>query len=144
MRQQAFLLVLAAVLVSGCTGGPKTTQFVERPDLLRLIDVDIHLVDLLGLTERLWPVPATLDGPFVRGIEPVPGQPRELIIPWTGLDCDVSTTLTLHRADDRLVMSVSSISRPPSGVLCTLGGRLNAVIVRFLDVAPVVELREGG
>jgi hypothetical protein len=102
--------------------------------------VEVQLIDTVGLTEAVLPVPATLGGPFQRGIELVPGQPHDLIVPWLGGDCDHRTTLTLHREAGVLIMSVRSTGGPPPGVLCTLGGRLSAVVVRFIGDAPPLTL----
>jgi hypothetical protein len=141
----ALLGIICLSLLAACSGGPSATEFVPQADLIRLGKVDVRLVDTLGLTVALLPVPGSLSGPFVQGIQPVPGQPRDLIVPWTGGDCDVQTTLTLHREGGVPVISVRSISRPPpGGVLCTLGGRLSAVVVRFLDQPPTFTLDLNG
>lgn len=129
------------LIVAGCAALPGPTAFVQRPDLVRLDEVDVRLVDSTGLAEAVLPIPASMPGPFQGGIERIPGQPRDLVIPWVGGDCDVETTLTLGREGDELVLSVDSRSEPPaSGVLCTLGGRLRAVLLRFRDTAPAIRL----
>jgi hypothetical protein len=140
----AVLGVMCLTLLVACSGGPAATAFVAQADLIRFDDVEVRLVDTLGLTEALLPVPDSLGGPFVQGIQPVPGHPRDLIVPWSGGDCDVQTTLTLHLEGGVHVISVRSISRPhPGGVLCTLAARLSAVVVRFLGQPPVLLLDLG-
>jgi hypothetical protein len=138
---RSFLVVaIAAAAVLGCTGDFGATPFASRPDLIRIDDVDVRLVDTVGLTEAVLHVPDSAQGPFQQGIETVPGSPRDLIIPWSGGACDTATTLTLSREGAALVMAIRSIVQVPSGQLCPLGARLNAVVVRFRDVPPPIRL----
>lgn len=132
-----------AMVLVGCFIEPAATAFAPRPDLMRLGGVEVLLVDTLGVTEAVLPVPDSLAGPFQNGLERVPGQPRDVIVPWQGGDCDVRTTLTLRRLGAGIVISIRTASSPPPGALCTLGGRLNAVVVRFLDLPPALTLDLG-
>ena len=139
LRSAAFLASALALAV-GCAAEPPVDA---PPDRLRLGDVDVQLVDPLALTEAILPVPPNLSGPFMQGIEAVPGETRDRIVPWTGGDCDVATTLTLRREGGQVVISVRSVSRPPPGVLCTLGGRLSAIVIRFREDPPPLILDLG-
>jgi hypothetical protein len=131
-------LVLAAVAACGLGAAP--TPFVPRPDLIRMDQADVFLVDPLGLTEGIAPLPPGLEGPFQNGIETVPGDSRAVIVPWTGGDCDVRATVSLRQLGGAVAISVQTVSQPPQGVLCTLGGRLNAVVVRFKEDPPPLTL----
>ena len=142
----ATLVLLAIALVTGCGGGPAATPLEARPDLIRIGgDLDVRLIDTTTLAERLLPVPGNLVGPFQNGVEVVPGQPKDRIIPWVGGDCDVETTLALHRSDLGLVVSIRSVSRiPPGATLCTAGGRIRAVVIRFVGIPPAqITIDEG-
>lgn len=133
------IAVLCVASICACAEAP----FVTRPDLIRLDDLEVQLVDPTGLAQQLLPVPESMGGPFMNGIEPVDGAPSDVIVPWVGGDCDVQTTLTLGQGGAGLVLSVRSISQPPPGTLCTLGGRLRAVVVRFRGIAPNLTLDPG-
>ena len=74
-------LVVVALAIVACSGEPGATSFVPRPDLIRMDKVDVVLVDPLGLTEGIAPVPSELGGPFQNGIETVPGDPHAVIVP---------------------------------------------------------------
>jgi hypothetical protein len=133
-------LVVVALATVACSGGPAPTPFVARPDLIRMDQADVFLVDPLGLTEGIAPLPPGLEGPFQNGIETVPGDSRAVIVPWTGGDCDIRATISLRQLGTAVAISVLTVSKPPEGLLCTAGGRLGAVVVRFREDPPPLTL----